>query len=100
MVVWLDYGLRVIMWRLFWRTAKRVFTREVLWNGNQERFRVAFLSRDSLFFWVLKTYWRRRRTYPVEFQKREHGHIAVVHLRSPKDAREWLAGITSTANRW
>ena len=95
-IVWLDYALRVIIWRLLWRTVKRVFTREVLWNGNQERFRAAFLSRDSLFLWVLQTYWHRRRTYPVEFQKSEHRHIDVAHLRSPKDARKWMPRVSRT----
>ncbi len=96
MIVWLDYGLRVVMWRLFWRTVRRVFTREVLWNGNQERFRMAFLSRDSLFVWVFKSYWRRRRTYPVEFQKQEYRQIDVVRLRSPNDAREWVSELGPT----
>jgi adenylate kinase family enzyme len=48
-LVWLDYPLTLIMWRLWWRTLRRVFLRERLWNDNRERFWKQFLSRDSLF---------------------------------------------------
>ena len=35
MLVWLNLPYRVVSWRLLWRTLKRVFTREELWNGNR-----------------------------------------------------------------
>ena len=35
-LVWLDYALPVILWRLLIRTARRVAWREELWNGNRE----------------------------------------------------------------
>ena len=96
-VVWLDYHLAVIMWRLFWRTVRRAFTREELWNGNRERFRDHFLSKDSLFLWALQTYERRRKTFPVEFKKPEHSHLEVVHLRSPRETRLWLRRATQVS---
>ena len=37
MLVWLDYSLPLIMWRLWWRVLRRALRREVLWNGNRER---------------------------------------------------------------
>ena len=95
-IVWLDYRLRVVMWRLLWRTLRRVFTREELWSGNRERFSTQFFSRDSLFLWALKTYWRRRREYPALLKKPEYAHLRVARLRSPKAARRWVQGITHT----
>ncbi len=94
-VVWLDYHLAVIMRRLFWRTARRVFSREELWNGNRARFRDAFLSKDSLFLWALQTHERRRKTFPVEFKKPQHTHLEVVHLRSPRETRQWTRSVLS-----
>ncbi len=38
-IIWLDYTMRVVAWRLFSRTLRRNLTGEVLWNGNRERFR-------------------------------------------------------------
>lgn len=92
-VVWLDYSLSVILGRLMWRTMRRIFTKQELWGGNRETFRTQFFSRDSLFLWALHSYPRKRREYPLLFQMPEYAHLSVVHLRSPRTAREWLEGL-------
>ena len=92
-VVWLDYPLRVIMRRLLWRTLRRSVSKEELWNGNRERFRTQFLSRDSLILWALKTYRRLRRQFPLLFEKPEHTHLRVVHLSSPRATKRWLSSL-------
>jgi adenylate kinase family enzyme len=89
-VVWLDYALPVVLARVLWRTIRRVFTREELWNRNRERVREAFLSRESIILWTFSTYRRRRREYPILLGSPEHAHLTVVHLRSPRAARRWL----------
>ncbi len=92
-IVWLDYPIHVIMRQLFVRTLRRTCTKEELWNGNRERFRTNFLSRESLFIWALKTHWRHRRQYPDEFEKPEHTHVQVIRLRSQRAMRRWLRTI-------
>lgn len=92
-VVWLDYSLPVIMWRLVQRTFRRIFTREELWSGNREHLHSQFFSRDSLFLWALGTYRRRKREYPVLFQQPEYAHLRVVPLRSPRETNAWLENI-------
>ena len=92
-MVWLDYPLPVILIRLLKRTVRRALTHEELWNGNRERFDTAFLSRDSLFLWALKTYRRRRREYPVLFNEPQYNHLLVVRLCSPKATKEWVRGL-------
>ena len=89
-VVWLDYSIHVVMWRLFGRTMRRGILREELWNGNREKLWWHFVTRDSLFLWALKTHWSRRRTMPAEFARPEHAHLDVVHLRSTKSTNEWI----------
>ena len=91
-ILWLDYALWLIMWRLFRRTIRRSLTREELWNGNRESFRTHF-SRHSLFLWALKSYERRRRDYLQFFQQPEHAHLRVFRLHSPKEAEDLLHGI-------
>src|SRR5579872_6394422 len=54
-MVWLDYGLPLILWRLTRRTGHRLRTGHELWNGNRERFGTVF-SRESLYVWVFKTH--------------------------------------------
>ncbi len=91
-IVWLDYTLLVTMAQLMRRTVKRVVTKEELWNGNRERW-ANFYARDSILWWGLTTYRRRRREYPVLLAQPEYAHLAVVHLRAPRAAREWLATV-------
>jgi adenylate kinase family enzyme len=90
-VVWLDYSLPVIMGRVTWRTLRRSIGREELWNENRERLQEALLSRDSIVWWALRTYHRRKKEFPNLFSLPEYAHLNVVHLRSPQAAREWLS---------
>lgn len=89
-LVWLDYPLPLVLWRLFRRTVRRVFTQEELWGGNRERFRAQFASRDSLFVFVLKTHYRRRREYPAELARPEYAHLRVLRFRRPGEMERWL----------
>jgi len=92
-IVWLDFSLPVILWRLLRRTIARTLTQEELWSGNRERARTAFLSGDSLFVWALQTYRRRRRNYPILLSKPEHAHLTIIRLRSPRAAAAWLTAL-------
>jgi adenylate kinase family enzyme len=95
MLVWLDYPLRVNMWRLFRRAIRRSVTQEELWSGNRETFRKQFLSRDSLFIWALKTYRRRKRDYTTLPARPEYSHLEVVRLRAPRETRMWLSELST-----
>lgn len=89
-VVWLDYSVGTVLRRLLVRTLRRVLRREVLWNGNRERFWVQFGSRDSIFVWMFRTHWRRRDTYPALLDMPQHRHLRVVRLYAPRAADAWL----------
>lgn len=93
-VVWLNYSLPVVMGRLTWRTIRRTAVREELWNGNRERFREAFLSRDSILWWALSSSRRWKREYPMLFSQPEYTHLRIVHLASPRTADKWLDGLS------
>ncbi|MEA3339597.1 MAG: adenylate kinase [Chloroflexota bacterium] len=92
-VVWLDYWLPVIVRRLVWRTLRRSLTREELWGGNRESIYRAFFTRDSILLWALQTYWRRKKEYPALLNQSEYARLAVIHLRSPRAARDWLSNL-------
>jgi len=89
-IVWLDYPFFTVFRQLLGRTLRRIATRELLWGTNRESLRAA-LSRDSILLWMLKTYHRRRKQYPILFEQPEHAHLTVVRLRSPAQTRAWLA---------
>jgi len=91
-VVWLDYSFSVVMSRVVWRTFRRVVTQQEVCNGNRETWKTTF-SRDSIILWVLQTYHKRRREYPLLLKKPEYAHLQVVHLHSPKAAQDWLLNL-------
>jgi adenylate kinase family enzyme len=92
-LVWLDYPLSLILWRLVRRTTGRVITRVELWNGNRESLRGAVFSRDSLFIWALQTYKRRRIEYTTLPKQPEYAHLQMIRLSSPAATRRWLAQV-------
>jgi adenylate kinase family enzyme len=89
-LVWLDYPLQLILWRLWRRTWKRVLTKEVLWGTNRERLLKQFFSKDSLFLWAFKTYGRHRREYMDMPRQPEYSHLHVVHIQSQREAEAFL----------
>ncbi|MCB9453132.1 MAG: adenylate kinase [Anaerolineaceae bacterium] len=93
-LVWLDYPLWLVLWRLFRRTVRRVVTQEELWSGNRENLRGVF-SRDSIFLWAIQTHPRRRREYSDLPYRPEYAHLVKIRLRSPRQTNGWLARITA-----
>ena len=55
-VIWLNYEFRIVLWRALTRTVRRVVTRERLFSGNRETFRMAFFSRESILWWIITTF--------------------------------------------
>lgn len=92
-LVWLDYPLPVILWRLATRTLRRVITREMLWGSNYETVRGAFFDKDSLFLYVFPSRKKHRTVYP-RLLREEYAHLQVIHLRSPREMKAWLDGLS------
>jgi adenylate kinase family enzyme len=96
LIVWLDYPLPLILWRLFRRTFRRTLTQEPLWDSqNRERFWPQFFSKESLFLWAVQTHKRRQRTYPVALQQPQHQHLALLRFHHPKETQAWLNSLAS-----
>jgi adenylate kinase family enzyme len=85
-VVWIDLPMRVWLPRLLRRTVRRIRHRELLWNGNQESIRGAFLGWNALVPWSLRIHVSRRREYPARL-----AHLPVTRLRTQADVDRFLA---------
>jgi len=91
-LIWLDYSL----WKIFWQLTRRTFTRwwkhELLWGTNYENISkyLKFWSDDSLFHWLFKTYWRRKREYPALLALPEYQHLKLIRFKHPKETDKWL----------
>ena len=91
-LVWLDLPLPQVMWRLFWRTLRRIVTQEDLWGtGTRESLGRTLFSRDSILLWALKTHGRNRRHFTEECSKFSAGRT-VIRLRSSHDVERFVAG--------
>lgn len=97
LLVWLDYSIARVYWQLLRRTTRRVWTREELWQGNRERLRTAFFSRQSLFVWALRTHWKRRRTFPAVLAGVAGDHLDFVRIRSRHERARFLRELQRVA---
>jgi adenylate kinase family enzyme len=95
--VWLDYHFPLVMTRLLRRTFSRVRSGEELWNGNRERLREQFMSRDSLLWWAVKAHFKYHRTYPDYFRRPELAHVRFTRLRTPRQTERFLRELAASA---
>ena len=94
-IIWLNYVFPVVFWRALRRTINRSVRGQTLYSGNKESLRMAFLSRESIIWWVITTYRRRRREYPVLFQNQEFQHLYIIEFRKQREADSFLSSIRS-----
>lgn len=94
-VIWLDFPLYILFWRLLMRTVRRGWTQEELWNGNRETFwwHLKLWSQDSLFHWLFKTYWRRKKEFPMLLSLPGYEHLKVYHFKHPRQLETWLQSV-------
>ncbi len=91
-LVWLDYPMPTVLRRWAGRTLARLRSREEFWPGTGNRERLSHVAGpNSLLWWILRTHRGRRERIIQSLDT--YRHLAVVHLRSPADARRWLAGL-------
>ena len=96
-VIWLNYSFRVVFGRALARTFHRVFTKQKLYNENRESFRNAFLSRDSILWWIITTFRRRRREYRALLGGDAFPHLSLTELRRPRDAEQLVRSLRGVA---
>jgi adenylate kinase family enzyme len=90
-LVWLNYSFPVIFGRALRRTYRRVVYQEELFGGNRETLVQVLFDRESILWWVIRTYRRRRKEYPQLFTRDEHAHLQVIELSTPVEADLFLA---------
>jgi adenylate kinase family enzyme len=94
-VVWLDYSFSLVMTRLFVRTMERIIKRTEIWHGNRETWQKQFFHRDSILWWGLSTFARRRREYAAIFNEKPYAHVHYIRFANPDQAAGWLQKLDS-----
>ena len=85
-IVWLDYPFPVVLRRALSRTVRRLVSGEVLYSGNRESFRGAFLEADGIPWWVIRTHRSLRRRYEKLVREPAYADTAVFRLRTDNEA--------------
>lgn len=97
-VVWLDLPRWQVSSQVILRTLWRVLTRQELWHGNKESLRTAF-SKDSIIWWSVKTFARRRRAYRALFANPGYTGPICIRLRSRREVNRWLDSVGTPVAR-
>jgi adenylate kinase family enzyme len=94
-VIWLDYPIGTVFWQLTRRSLKRWWTRELLWGTNYEPFwiHLKLWSTDSLYHWLFRTYWRRKRETPSLLSQPEHRHLKLIRFQHPEETEKWFSSL-------
>ena len=91
-VIWLDYPLGLTLSRLLRRIVARIRDGAELWpgTGNRETVRNAFLNRDPLLWFALRTHRARRRRLGELLASPDYAHLQAHRFTRPEDADRWL----------
>jgi hypothetical protein len=83
-LIWVDFPLRIVLWRLLKRTAQRMMTGEVFANGNRESF-WRLLGPNSIVLWAIRSHRPRRRSFEQLLATPRYAHLRVLRLRSQRE---------------
>ena len=89
-VIWLNYSFPLVIRQSIRRTFGRLITGALCCNGNRESLRM-MLSSESIILFVIQTHPRRRQQFPSLLSSFASTGGTSVILRSPAEARRWLA---------
>lgn len=86
-VVWLDLPLRLVLRRVLTRSWTRSRSKELLWGTNYERFlpQLRVWSKDSLLYWAVTSYRRRRTRMLAYMTDPRWSHIRFIRLTSVRE---------------
>ena len=85
-VIWLDYPLYKITFRVVKRSISRIITQEPLWHNNRESLKKLF-SKNSIVLFAVKTYNKKNRKYNKLIYSNEAANINWIRIRNNRDER-------------
>ncbi|MCF7920586.1 MAG: AAA family ATPase [Candidatus Cloacimonetes bacterium] len=85
MIIWLNLPFYQVFQRSITRTIRRIFTGEIICNGNRENWDALF-SRDGMPAWVIRSH-RSRKQYGKNLQANDK---RVIELRNCRQIKEFL----------
>lgn len=96
-IIWLNYPFFFVLARAIRRAVRRIVLQEELFSGNRETWRLTFLNRDSILWWMIKTFHRRRREYRALFQRMNGSQLVCIELQTRSQVDGFLLSLNGTA---
>ncbi len=93
MLIWLNYSFPRVLIRGLKRTINRVLSGEAVYAGNRESFRRAFLSQDSILWWLITTHCRRCRRYRRIFAGSVYPNVEKLEFCRPSASERYLRSV-------
>ena len=97
-IIWLNYSFGIVARRAIRRTLRRTLWNEELYAGNRESLRCAFLSRDSILWWIIKTFRRHRREFQELRTDNTFPNLQWIEFRTPTEATNFLQSLEADAS--
>lgn len=94
-IVWLNFPFPVVFRQALYRTFKRALTKELVCNGNTESLVKAFFSKDSILWWVYKTYPSMTKRYLDRKKTPLYDNYKFYEFYNHYDVREWIETLRS-----
>lgn len=93
LIIWLDYTFSRTLWQVTLRSIKRARSREELWpnTNNRESIYKSFFTRQSIIWWMIKSYGQNRRRYSQLLSEQQGKTPQIIRVRCPKEAANLLA---------
>ncbi len=89
-IIWLNHSFTLVLYRSITRSIHRIFTQKPLFAGNVESFRQTFFSRDSIIWWVIKTFHKKRKSYEKVLNEQAKSGVKVVELKGQGQVDAYL----------
>jgi len=90
LVIWLNFSFPIVFYRALSRTVKRMITQEELFSGNKERFFEQFFTKDSLLYWVIKTYKKKKDNMRFIFDYDIYSNMKKTELTKTREIRDFI----------
>ena len=90
LVIWLNFSFPIVFYRALTRTVKRMITQEEIFSGNKERFFEQFFTKDSLLYWVIKTYKKKKDNMRFIFEHDIYSNMKKIELTKTKQVLDFI----------
>lgn len=93
LLVWLDYPLPIVLWRLVQRGIGCALTKRSLWDSGNRESLTHFFGQHSIMWKALRSHEQRRKAYSHAMTHPRFAHMNFLRFRTPQATINWLHAV-------